>query len=84
MATYVQWMFARKSLCEADLTCATCIADMPDVAAGAPSIAFGGYMIMDRQGVRVLRDPYSAKPMCCSARPSTSGAGCRTLMRSRS
>jgi HK97 family phage major capsid protein len=30
------------------------------------SIAFGdfrrGYLIVDRQGVRVLRDPYSAKP----------------------
>ncbi|MGM4921677.1 phage major capsid protein [Tardiphaga sp. 804_B3_N1_9] len=40
--------------------------DMPDVAAGSPSIAFGdfrrGYLIVDRQGVRVLRDPYSAKP----------------------
>ena len=40
--------------------------DMPDVAAGSLSIAFGdfrrGYLIVDRQGVRVLRDPYSAKP----------------------
>ena len=30
------------------------------------SIAFGdfrrGYLVVDRQGVRVLRDPYSAKP----------------------
>jgi HK97 family phage major capsid protein len=59
-------MIARKSLCEADLTCAACIADMPDGAAGSMSIAFGdvkrGYLIVDRQGVRVLRDPYSAKP----------------------
>jgi len=35
--------------------------DMPDVAAGSLSIAFGdfrrGYLIVDRQGVRVLRDP---------------------------
>ena len=42
------------------------IETMPDVAAGAPAIAFGdfrrGYMIVDRAGVRVLRDPYSAKP----------------------
>jgi HK97 family phage major capsid protein len=39
---------------------------MLDVAAGALSIAFGdfrrGYLIVDSQGVRVLRDPYSAKP----------------------
>ena len=66
MATVVRWMFARKSLCEADLTCAACIADMPDVAAGSLSISFGdfrwGYLIVDRQGVGVLRDPCSAKP----------------------
>ncbi|MBX3597049.1 MAG: phage major capsid protein [Rhizobiaceae bacterium] len=40
--------------------------DMPDVAANSASIAFGdfarGYLIVDRAGVRVLRDPYSAKP----------------------
>lgn len=40
--------------------------DMPSVAADAPAIAFGdfrrGYLIVDRLGVRVLRDPYSAKP----------------------
>jgi HK97 family phage major capsid protein len=40
--------------------------DMPDIAANSLSIAFGafkrGYMIVDRQGVNVLRDPYSAKP----------------------
>lgn len=40
--------------------------DMPDVAAGSTAVAFGdfrrGYLIADRQGVRVLRDPYSAKP----------------------
>jgi len=66
MATYVRCMFARKSLCEADLTCAAYIAGMPHVAASSLSIAFGdfrrGYLIVDRQGVRVLRDPYSAKP----------------------
>lgn len=65
MATYMRCMFARKSLCEADLTCATCIADMPNVVAGSLSIAFGdfrrSYLIVDRQGVRVLRDLYSAK-----------------------
>ncbi len=40
--------------------------DMPAIAANAHSIAFGdfsrGYLIVDRVGVRVLRDPYSAKP----------------------
>ena len=40
--------------------------DMPDVAEDATAIAFGdfkrGYLIVDRLGVRVLRDPYSAKP----------------------
>lgn len=39
---------------------------MPDIAAGANAIAFGDfsrfYLVVDRQGVRVLRDPYSAKP----------------------
>jgi len=40
--------------------------DMPDIAANSLAIAFGdfrrGYLIVDRQGVGVLRDPYSAKP----------------------
>ncbi|MGB7334371.1 MAG: phage major capsid protein [Salaquimonas sp.] len=40
--------------------------DMPDIATDSLSIAFGdfnrGYLIVDRAGVRVLRDPYSAKP----------------------
>ena len=40
--------------------------DMPDIAADSLSIAFGdftrGYLIVDRVGVRVLRDPYSSKP----------------------
>ncbi len=40
--------------------------DMPDAAADAAPIAFGdfsrGYLVVDRTGVRVLRDPYSAKP----------------------
>ena len=42
------------------------IEDMPDIAANAFAIAFGdfrrGYLIVDRQGARVLRDPYSLKP----------------------
>jgi HK97 family phage major capsid protein len=40
--------------------------DMPEIGADSFSVAFGdfnrGYLIVDRQGVRVLRDPYSAKP----------------------
>ena len=40
--------------------------DMPDIGAGTTPIAFGdfrrGYLIVDRQGVNVLRDPFSAKP----------------------
>lgn len=40
--------------------------DMPDIAADSFSIAFGdfgqGYLIVDRRGVRILRDPYSQKP----------------------
>ncbi len=40
--------------------------DMPDIASNSAAIAFGdfrrGYLIVDRTGVRVLRDPYSAKP----------------------
>jgi HK97 family phage major capsid protein len=42
------------------------IETMPDVGANNAAIAFGdfqrGYLIVDRAGVRVLRDPYSAKP----------------------
>ncbi len=42
------------------------IEDMPDIGAGEAAIAFGdfqrGYLIVDRQGARVLRDPFSAKP----------------------
>jgi HK97 family phage major capsid protein len=40
--------------------------DMPDIASNSYSIAFGdfarGYLIVDRIGIRTLRDPYSAKP----------------------
>ena len=40
--------------------------DMPNIAANSLSIAFGdfsrGYLVVDRVGIRVLRDPYSAKP----------------------
>lgn len=40
--------------------------DMPDIAANSLSIAFGSfaaaYVIVDRMGIRMLRDPYSNKP----------------------
>lgn len=40
--------------------------DMPDIASGADAIAFGdfgaGYTIAERPDLRVLRDPFSAKP----------------------
>jgi HK97 family phage major capsid protein len=40
--------------------------DMPDIASNSTSIAFGdfarGYLIVDRVGINVLRDPFSAKP----------------------
>ena len=40
--------------------------DMPDIAPGAYAIAFGdfraGYTIAERPDLRVLRDPFSAKP----------------------
>lgn len=40
--------------------------DMPEIGADAFAIAFGdfrrGYLVVDRAGVSVLRDPYSAKP----------------------
>ncbi len=42
------------------------MAAMPDIAAGAKPVLFGdfrrGYLIIDRIGVRVLRDPYTNKP----------------------
>ncbi len=40
--------------------------DMPDIATWAPAIAFGdfnaGYTVAERPDLRVLRDPFSAKP----------------------
>lgn len=40
--------------------------DMPELGAGSLSMAFGNfgeaYQIVDRQGIRVLRDPYTNKP----------------------
>ena len=40
--------------------------DMPTIATDSYSVAFGdfrrGYLIVDRVGIRILRDPYSSKP----------------------
>jgi HK97 family phage major capsid protein len=40
--------------------------DMPNIGSDSYAIAFGdfnrGYLVVDRAGIRVLRDPYSAKP----------------------
>ncbi|WP_100102504.1 phage major capsid protein [Snodgrassella communis] len=42
------------------------VSDMPDAGSGSIPILFGdfktSYLILDRKGVRVLRDPYSNKP----------------------
>jgi HK97 family phage major capsid protein len=39
---------------------------MPDIGTDSFSLGFGdfnrGYLIVDRVGVRILRDPYSSKP----------------------
>jgi HK97 family phage major capsid protein len=40
--------------------------DMPDIGANSLSVAFGdfrrGYLVVDRRGIGVLRDPFTAKP----------------------
>lgn len=40
--------------------------DMPDIASGASAVAFGdfgaGYTVAERPDLRILRDPFSAKP----------------------
>lgn len=55
--------------------------NMPDVAAGALPIAFGdfkrGYVINDRTGVRILRDPYTNKPYVHFYATKRVGAGVR-------
>ena len=42
------------------------VEDMPEISSNSFSIAFGdfnrGYLVVDRAGVTVLRDPYTAKP----------------------
>ncbi|MGL1922048.1 MAG: phage major capsid protein [Hyphomicrobiales bacterium] len=42
------------------------VEQMPDITTDSTSLAFGdfgrGYLIVDRRGISILRDPYSAKP----------------------
>ncbi len=42
------------------------VEDMPSIGSDSLSVAFGdfnrGYLIVDRLGLRILRDPYSSKP----------------------
>lgn len=42
------------------------VEDMPAIASDSLSVAFGdfnrGYLVVDRLGLRILRDPYSSKP----------------------
>jgi HK97 family phage major capsid protein len=62
--------------------------NMPDVGANTYPIAFGdfkrGYIVVDRIGTRVLRDPYTKSRTCCSTPPSASAAVCRISRRSSS
>ena len=55
------------------------VEEMPDIATGAYAVAFGdfrrGYLVVDRLGLRVLRDPYSAKPYVLFYTPKRVGGG---------
>lgn len=55
--------------------------DMPNVAANAVPIMFGdfkqGYQIVDRIGIRVLRDPYTKKPYVLFYTTKRVGGGLR-------
>lgn len=55
--------------------------DMPNIAADSLAIAFGdfasGYLIVDRVGIRVLRDPYSSKPYVLFYTTKRVGGGIR-------
>lgn len=60
--------------------------DMPDIGSDETAIAFGdfnrGYLIVDRVGLRVLRDPYSSKPYVLFYTTKRSAAAYRTSRRS--
>jgi HK97 family phage major capsid protein len=52
---------------------------MPALATGSLSLAFGdfraAYLIVDRMGIRTLRDPYTAKPYVCFYSTKRVGGG---------
>jgi HK97 family phage major capsid protein len=54
--------------------------DMPALASGSLSMAFGdfkeAYQIVDRMGVRTLRDPYTDKPYIHFYSTKRVGGGC--------
>lgn len=54
--------------------------DMPALATNSLSLAFGdftqAYQIVDRQGIRVLRDPYTGKPFVKFYTTKRTGGGC--------
>jgi HK97 family phage major capsid protein len=56
---------------------------MPSIGAGTFPVAFGdfrrGYQIVDRQGVRILRDPYSNKPYVSFYTTKRVGGGVRNF-----
>lgn len=53
--------------------------DFPDMAAGSLSLAFGdlkqAYQIVDRQGIRILRDPFTQKPYIVFYTTKRTGGG---------
>ena len=57
--------------------------DMPAIANGSFSVAFGdfrqGYLILDRTGTRILRDPYSKKPYVLFYTTKRVGGGVRNF-----
>lgn len=57
--------------------------DMPDIAASSYSVAFGdfkqAYRIVDRVGIRTLRDPFSSKPYVLFYTTKRVGGGMRNF-----
>jgi HK97 family phage major capsid protein len=53
--------------------------DMPNIGAGAIPLVFGdmreAYLIVDRAGIRLLRDPYTNKPYICFYTTKRVGGG---------
>lgn len=57
--------------------------DMPNAVANALSLAFGDmretYLVIDRIGVRILRDPYTNKPFICFYVTKRVGGGVKNV-----